>query len=116
MVFDVGSANEHDGQAGKELLWRLDKVSDDLKLIRADNAYRGEFEECAGYYNWVVEISQKPESQQGFIPQKGRWQVERSFAWTNFFRRLSKDYEKTVESSVAFLQLVFIDIILARLA
>ena len=36
-------------------------------------------------------------------------------AWTNFYRRLSRDYEKLVESSVAFIQLMFINIILARL-
>ncbi|MEM9832303.1 MAG: hypothetical protein AAF944_16850 [Bacteroidota bacterium] len=41
--------------------------------------------------------------------------MERSFGWTNFFRRLTKDYERMIESSVAFLQLMFITIILARI-
>ena len=53
-------------------------------------------------------------TEKGFVPQKGRWQVERSFAWENFYRRLSKDYEKTVDSSVAFIQLAFISIILSK--
>ena len=114
LALHVSAANEPDGQQGIELLWQLEKASDHLQLIRADQAYQGYFVECADYYNWKVEITQKPESQQGFIPQTGRWQVERSFAWFNFFRRLSKEYEKTVESSVAFMQLAFIDIILAR--
>ncbi len=52
----------------------------------------------------------------GFVPEKGRWQVERSFVWFNFFRRLRRDYEKTVESSLAFIQITFINIILARIA
>ncbi|MEO0582036.1 MAG: transposase, partial [Bacteroidota bacterium] len=56
-----------------------------------------------------------PPSAQGFVPQIGRWQVERSFGWMGFFRRLSKDYEKLPQSSVAFIQLMFITIILARL-
>ncbi|MDO1446702.1 transposase [Rhodocytophaga aerolata] len=60
-------------------------------------------------------MAQKPESAKGFVPQKGRWQVERSFAWLNFFRRLSKDYERTTASAVAFIQLAFISIILARM-
>ncbi len=34
--------------------------------------------------------------------------------WCNFYRRLTKDFEKTVESSVAFMQLAFISIILAK--
>jgi len=114
LALHVSAANKHDGQEGIELLWQLEKASARLELIRADHAYQGYFTECSDYYNWKVEITQKPESAQGFIPQKGRWQVERSFAWFNFFRRLSKDYEKTVESSVAFMQIAFIDILLAR--
>ncbi|WP_143708933.1 transposase, partial [[Flexibacter] sp. ATCC 35208] len=43
-------------------------------------------------------------------PQTGRWQVERSFAWLNFFRRLDKDHERLPESSVAFIQVAFINI------
>jgi transposase len=112
----VTAANHNDGKAGLDLLWRLDRASNRMELIRADHAYEGDFCDAAKYYNWKVEISQKPESQKGFVPQTGRWQVERSFSWLNFFRRLSKDYEKTVESSVAFLQCAFIDIILARFA
>ncbi len=114
LALHVSAANRHDGQEGIELLWQLGQASDRLGLIRADKACRGEFTTCAGYYHWQVEVSQKPESAQGFVPQTGRWQVERSFAWFNFFRRLSREFEKTVESSLAFMQLAFIDIILAR--
>ncbi len=116
LALHVSAAQEHDGQAGVELLWQLEQASDRLKVLRADQAYGGHFKDCAQVYQWSVEISQKPESQKGFVPQKGRWQVERSFAWLNFFRRLSKDYEKTTASSLCFLQLAFIDIILARLS
>ena len=34
-----------------------------------------------------------------FVPQTGRWQVERSFACLNFFKRLDKDHERIPESS-----------------
>jgi len=115
LAMHVSSAQEHDGPAGVELLWQLEQASNRLTLIRADQAYSGYFKDCAQLYNWTVETSQKPESQQGFVPQKGRWQVERSFAWLNFFRRLSKDYKKTEASSLCFLQVAFIDILLARL-
>ena len=107
------AANKQDGQEGIELLWQLDKASTRLQLIRADNAYQGYFTQCCDFYQWKVEITQKPKSAQGFVPQTGRWQVE-SFAWFNFFRRVSRDFEKTAESSLAFMQLAFIDIILAR--
>lgn len=115
LALHVSGANCQDGQQGIELLWQLEKASQRLELIRTDHAYEGYFILCADYYHWKVEITQRPESSQGFIPESGRWQVERSFAWFGFFRRLSKDYEKTPQSSVAFMQLAFIDIILARL-
>lgn len=83
-----------------------------MKLIRTDKAYRGEFSEIVeNYYRWRMEITQKPPSVKGFIPQTGRWQVERSFSWLNFFRRLDKDHEKLPESSVAFIQVAFINIL-----
>jgi hypothetical protein len=56
-----------------------------MEEIQGDHSYCGEFEEAAKEYGYRVVISQKPESQHGFVPQKGRWQVERSFAWLNFF-------------------------------
>jgi putative transposase len=49
------------------------------------------------------------------VPQTGRWQVERSFGWLNFYRRLSKDYERLAESVLTFIQLAFCSILLARI-
>lgn len=115
LAIHVSAANINDGVAGFDLLWQMDEESKRLSLIRADHSYQGEFQVAASYYNWQVEITQKPESQKGFVPQKGRWQVERSFAWLNFFRRLDKDHEKTVRSAIAFNQLAFVVIILANL-
>lgn len=115
IAIHVSAANKHDGKEGKELLWQLDKASKRLTSISVDGTYKGEFEDNATIYGWEVTITQKPPSEKGFVPQKGRWQVERSFGWFNFYRRLSRDFEKTVESSVAFIQLAFISIILARL-
>ncbi len=85
-------------------------------MICADGAYRGDFQVYAHYYGWKVDISQKPPGGQGFIPQKGRWQVERSFAWLNHYRRLAKDYERTTASAVCFIELAFINIILSKIA
>jgi transposase len=120
----VGAADEQDGIAGLELLPQLAKATNRLSLICADNAYRGSFVYYAIFYKWKVEISQKPPSAIGFVPQKGRWQVERSgptrsvhrlHGWLNHYRRLSKDYERTTESSVCFIQLAFITMILSKI-
>jgi putative transposase len=114
LAIGLSGAEASDGLVGIELLWKLESNSR-LELIRADGAYKGSFVEAAKIYNWRIEFGQKPESTQGFVPQIGRWQVERSFAWLNFFRRLSKEYEKTIGSAIAFLQLAFIQILLNRL-
>ena len=113
----VGSASVHDSVAGIELLWQIDQASNRVELLTADQAYRGEFKEIATQiYGWQVQISQKPESEKGFVPQEKRWQVERSFAWFNFFRRLVRDYEKLPQSAALFIQFAFVSIILARIA
>lgn len=112
----VGKANQHDGEAGLELLPMLEAQKlERLELIRADNAYGGVFKEGALWYNWEVDTTQMPPTEQGFVPQKNRWQVERSFGWLNFYRRLSKDYEKTPLAAMAFIALAFCSIILARI-
>lgn len=110
----VSAANVQDGIAGTELLWQLEPWRQRLELIVADGSYQGGFETNAGYCGFRVSISQRPESATGFVAQKGRWQVERSFAWLNAYRRLSRDYEKTAEAAETFLRIAFIDMILAK--
>lgn len=110
----VSAANMHDGEAGVELLWQLDLASKRLELIRGDQHHGGYFKECAAIYKWEVQTTQRPESSKGFDTEKGRWKVERSFAWFNFIQRLNRDYEKTADSSAAFIQISFIDIILVE--
>lgn len=110
----ICAANIADGQAGIELFSLIKQTKKNLKLIRADKAYGSTYTESAKWCGYTVEISQKPPTEKGFVPETGRWQVERTFAWQNFYRRLSKDYEKTIESSLAFVQLAFCSIILAK--
>lgn len=114
LAIHVCAANISDGIAGIELLPILEKTSPKLTLIRADQAYKKTFTEAATWCHYTVEVTQKPPTEKGFVPQTGRWQVERSFGWGKFFRRLANDFEKTVESSVNFIQLVFISIILSK--
>ena len=115
LAIHVSSADTSDAVGGYDLLWQAEQRGSRLSLIRGDQAYAKLFRQAADYYGWGVDTSQRPESEQGFVPQPGRWPIERSFGWTTFFRRLTKDYERMIESSVAFLQLMFITIILARI-
>lgn len=112
----VTGANTSDNEAGRLVVDRLKGKVPRLKVIAADHGYKVSFVEYVEEKGWQVEIAQKPESGQGFIPEKNRWMVERSFGWLNFRRRLFRDVEKTVESSEAMVRIAFISILINRLA
>ena len=80
-----------------------------------DQAYNGVF--ARSLANWSIDFQKasRPETTRGFVPVAKRWVVERTIAWTNFFRRLVKDYEHTVSSSVNWLYLANIQIMLQRI-
>ena len=112
----VTGANISDNEAGRLVVDRLKGKVPRLKVLAADHGYKVSFVEHVEAAGWHVEIAQKPESSLGFVPEKNRWMVERSFGWLNFRRRLFRDVEKTVESSEAMLRIGFISILLNRLA
>jgi hypothetical protein len=51
----------------------------------------------------------------GFRVVPKRWIVERAFSWIGRHRRMSKDYERQAGSAEAFIYLVGIRLLLARL-
>lgn len=88
-----------------------------LKLIWADGGYRGElidWIQCT--LGWTLEIVEKLGDQVGFQVLPKRWIVERTFAWLNRQRRLSKDYERLPATSEAFIYVAMIRLMLKRLA
>ena len=101
----VHSANGPDGPSAKVLLDNLADIDDGLALFFGDMAYNGVFADAVTEGGYSYKKAAKPESKQGFVPVKGRWVVERSIAWTNFFRRIVKDYERTVSSAESYLYL-----------
>jgi len=64
---------------------------------------------------WRIEVKTRPEGTKGFTPLEKRWVIERTNAWHGRFRRNSKDYERSVESSTAMLQISNIHLMLNRL-
>ena len=115
-VADVDAANQADGPLAvplvSSILWR---VGERLEKVFGDQAYNGVF--AAELTEWSIDFEKasRSESAQGFVPVAKRWVVERSIGWTNFFRRIVKDYEYTVSSSVNWLYLANIQIMLQRM-
>ena len=99
------------------LLWR---AGERLEKGYGDQAYNGLFARALAEWNIMFEKASRPASRQGFVPVAKRWVVEPvrrcgSIAWTNYFRRLVKDYEHSVLSSESWLYLANIQIMLQRL-
>jgi transposase len=57
-----------------------------------------------------------PEWIKGFYLLPKHWVVERTFAWQNNYRRLSKDYEYTTSSREARIKMANIQMLLKRLS
>jgi transposase len=113
---DVHAAHQADSIAGCRLWAKLFPVCQRLEKVLVDASYQGCFTQLADSLGFATEIASRPQTTQGFVPVKQRWVVERTFAWTNFFRRTVKDYEHTKQSSEAMLYLANSTIALNKLA
>jgi putative transposase len=90
--------------------WRLEK-------IWADGGYRGQLIEWVKtVLGWSLDIVEKLGDQIGFQVLPKRWIVERTFAWLNRQRRLSKDYERLPQTSEAFVYVAMIRLMTRQLA
>ncbi|MDE0303999.1 MAG: IS5 family transposase [Albidovulum sp.] len=64
----------------------------------------------------LLEIVEKPKDIKGFTVLYRRWVVERTFSWLSRCRRLAKDYERSLESSLAWVQLAACRFLMRRVA
>jgi transposase len=115
----VGPADERDVEGGWAALDEGDAAAllDRAGRLWVDGMYRGEFEQdVAATYGIAVEVTTRAAGQPGFVVQAKRWAVERAFGWLNRARRLAKDFEACVETSVAWIYLAFCRLLLRRLA
>ena len=98
----VHPANIGERAGAKLLLERLKSPLVRLEKILVDGGYSGPemTEWVKNKFNWIWEVSKRPDKQEGFVVESKRWVVERTFAWLSKCRRLSKDYEETVKHFV----------------
>ena len=72
---------------------------------------------CKEQGKWELEIIKRRRADtEGFPVLRHRWMVERTLSWLMRNRRLSKDYERKVQTSETFVELAMIRLILRRMA
>ena len=120
----VSAASVQDSDGGEILLDSIKDKLPRLEKVWVDQGYKQWLIDLVNEsFSFVLETVKRPEGQKGFqvIPQ--RWKVERTVAWLNRNRRLSKacpgrhrDYEYHTENSESMVYLASIRLMLRRLA
>src|SRR3954453_18873347 len=114
----VTAADVDDATAAAELFARLEgQPMSRVRTMYADAKYHNYalYEWVEENATWKVVVVRRPEGAKGWVKLPIRWTVERTFAWLGKCRRLSKDREKSVLSSEAFIKLAMIHLMLDRL-
>jgi putative transposase len=112
---DAGYRGEEKGAdwVKKTLGWSVDVVERPRKPAPEEvlMAWAREWEKEGVAVDWQKLLPPK-----GFQVLPRRWVVERTIAWIDHNRRMSKDYERLPESSEAFIYVAMSRLMLRRLA
>ena len=111
----VVSADTQDRAGGIPLMDRLRVAVKRLKVVWGDSHFDTALTHGWCRWGWVGIVVRKLVGQTGFVVQPKRWIVERTFGWLGRSRRLSKEYERTIDSSEAFIKVAMIHLMIRRL-
>jgi putative transposase len=121
----IGPADNSDREEGTHLLLVNFKPKRKLENLYADAGYSGSFEDrvYGRFEFWPIITKrnqgntkiEKRTSQPENNLKPYRWIVERTFAWFNHFKRLSRDYEKKSQVSETMIQTAMMQLMLKRL-
>src|SRR5215471_13342363 len=114
----VTAADVHDSRAACDLFHR--RLWDELprlEVVYTDTHYTAHYlgEEVFDLAPFRRVVVSRPGGSEGWVKLPQRWVVERTFAWLNRSRRLSKDYEREPASSEAMIQASMTHLMLRRL-
>jgi len=111
----VVPADTQDRAGGPRLMDRLRAAVKRLKVVWGDSHFDTALAHGWVKWGWVGVVVRKLAGRVGFVVQPKRWIVERTFGWLGRYRRLSKEYERTTQSSEAFIQVAMIHLMVRRL-
>lgn len=115
VVIHSAGVQDYDGARG--VIERLRDKFTRLQVIWADSAYgkSGLPEWVRQTFGWILQTILRPVHAVGFVLLPKRWIVERTFGWLGRYRRHSKDYERTIESSETMIHMSMIHLMSRRL-
>jgi transposase len=111
----VVPASIQDRVGGIALVEKLRAAVKRIQVLWGDMHFDTALTEAWCRWGWVGVVVKKLVGQVGFVVQPKRWIVERTLGWLNRSRHLSKDYERTTESSEAFIKVAMIHLMIRRL-
>ncbi len=114
----VHAADEQDRHGGLLMPDRLWEKMKGIKVHFGDSAYlRGGVPDLDQAHAGSDDADRTPARRRHrFVVLPKCWIAERAFSWLGRYRRLSKDYERTVESSEAMVHISIIQMMSWRLA
>ena len=116
MELVVHAADIQDRVGAMQVLKLLKGKFPRLEKIWADGGYAGQLIGWVAMTGgWILEIVKRTDKLPKFIVLPKRWIVERTFGWLGRYRRLSKDYELSTQSSESMIRISMINLMLHRL-
>jgi transposase len=114
-VIHITTANVNDREAALEMFRLHSDSLPAVEMVLADGGYTGE-KFATGVREVLsaqVEIVKRSELHT-FVVMPKRWVVERSFAWLDKCRRLWKNCERQLNTSLQMVVLAFLSLLLKR--
>jgi transposase len=115
LVVLVTAASVQDTVGGRAVVERVANRHPTVSVAWADSGYKQSVIDTGAAYGIDVQVVTKDPQQRGFVPQRKRWAVERTFGWLMLHRRLARDYETNPQRSRAMIHWAMIDNMSRRL-
>ena len=116
MAVAVHSAGISETRGAHLVLIRLFLILPSLLKILVDGGYKqGVIDWGKAMFGYLIEVVKRPQLHTFKVLPK-RWIVERTFAWFNWYRRLSKDYEHNPKTAEAMIHFLSCSLMLRRLS
>lgn len=115
LVVLVTAASVHDTAGGRAVVAQVALQYPQVTVAWVDSGYKQSVIDTGAAYGIDVQVVTKDPQQRGFVPQRKRWAVERTFGWLMLHRRLVRDYETNPRRSRAMIHWAMIDNMSRRL-